>query len=528
MVNIFSYSQEGYSGHIVGVEVDVRRGLPGIIIVGLAGNSVQEARERVRVAMRNSDFQYPLERIVINLSPASLPKKSSIFDLALAYALLITTHQIKHICTENLMVLGELHLDGTVESVSGVLSAVHEGIQCNINNFIVPIRNYDEALALKRGNIFPVTALKDFLQFNISMKKNTIIPIRYNTDTKNIPTAFAQQSNMSDYNIHAIKGHTKLKRILEIAIAGNHHAILIGPPGSGKTLAARSFPSLLPTLTIDEAIEVTRIISLSQSEMNYDSLMHIPPFRAPHHSISYAGMVGGGSTITPGEIVLAHNGILLLDEVLEFRRDVLQTLRQPLEEREICISRAERAVRFPSDFHLVMTANACPCGNLGKQNANCLCRFEEIKKYWQRLGGAFLDRIPIRIAVFPQTNANQKNYTTSKTCDYKARIASAIEKQRMRYKSTHLRRNGHLRAHVVAQYCILTTELQHYLQTIAEKLQTSMRAVHAICAIARTIADLDASEQIYRKHLQEAISMRSLIDDEHREHALSIVDNFLH
>ena len=521
-MRICSYAQEGYKGHIVTVEVDVHRGLPGLTIVGLAGNAVKEAKDRVRVALMNSGYEYPYDRIVVNLAPGNLPKRGSNYDLAIAYALLLKTKQIPPCASSAILLLGELYLDGTIEAVPAIVSAVDESLKDDIHDFVVPTKNYYEASILQRGNVIPISSLQElkYMQNNHTDKKTYTIPSKKYPHIVNITH---QQSEI--YNFDTLHGIEYVKRALEIAAAGGHHVFVVGPPGCGKTLATKCLPSILPALNMTEAIEVTRIYSLLDISAGHDRLITTAPFRVPHHSISYAGMVGGGPHVTPGEIVLAHNGILLLDEVLEFRRDVLQTLRQPLEDQEVHIIRAERALKFPCSFQLLMTANACPCANLGRNGAVCFCKYDEIRKYWRRLGGAFLDRVPIRIPIMGTQTKNRKyTYTNS---EMKERVKRAINIQKKRYAGTGIRRNGALRAGLIAMYCPLTGELTAYMEEYAMAHSLSMRSQNLIRTVARTIADLNGDEQLNKCHLTEAIHLRTLTSTLPKRSPLAEIDTLI-
>ena len=538
-MQVYSYAQEGYQGSIVLVEVDVRRGLPGTTIVGLPGGAVREARDRVRVAIRNSGYTYPAERVVINLSPAALPKSGASFDLALAFAMLVVTEQIPCHASESILVIGELHLDGSVRAVTGSIAAITEAAALHIHSYLVPRPNQREAQLIEQGTVHAIAHLRD-LHSLLSLAPPASNSSSVKVSSVSMPDSRLSESqkaesvrqllkfgNLEPFNLSLLRGQAVLKRALEIAAAGGHHILLVGPPGSGKTLAARCLGSLMPSLTIDEAIEVTRIFTLTETLPTSLGLIRLAPFRAPHHSISYAGMVGGGALVTPGEIVRAHCGLLLLDEVLEFRRDVLQSLRQPLEEGQVRIARSERVAYFPCEFQLVMTANMCPCGNLGHRNATCLCKFDEIRKYWKRLGGAFLDRIPIRVHVSAQYNdiVSDHNYMTSE--DVLARVQQARHYQRRRYNGTGIRSNGRLSVEAIQRYCLLSTRLSHILQRAAEKFQFSLRTVSMIQVLSRTIADLEASESIKEEHLLEAIQHRRLLSADDGYTTTSTIAQFL-
>ncbi len=543
-MTVYSYAQEGYQGSIVLVEVDVRRGLPGTTIVGLPGGAVREARDRVRVAIRNSGYHYPAERVVINLSPAALPKSGASFDLALAFAMLVVTGQIPSLL-DALLVIGELHLDGSVRAVTGTIASITEAAQRNITSYLVPRPNEREAALLQQGSVYSIAHLRDLQQIlNETTTKSgptlttaasselPLPPARQAFKLPHLPRAqmiklLQRYGHLEPLDLSLLRGQAVLKRSLEVAAAGGHHILLVGAPGSGKTLAARCLGSILAPLFTDEAIEVTRIFTLTESLPDNLGLIWLPPFRAPHHSISYAGMVGGGALVTPGEIVRAHCGLLLLDEVLEFRRDVLQSLRQPLEEGQIRIARSERTAYFPCQFQLAMTANMCPCGNLGHPRATCLCKFDEIKKYWKRIGGAFLDRIPIRVHVSAQYQHIVTDHQYMSSQDVLERVIKARNYQNRRYHATDIRCNGRLDAAAIQQYCQLSSHLSHILQSAAEKFQLSLRSVSMIQMVSRTIADLQESHHIQEEHLLEAIQHRRLLSADDGYASSSSIEQFL-
>lgn len=538
-MRIFSYTHEGYDGYVIAIEVDVRNGIPATMIVGLAGHAIQEARERVRISLKNSGFVYPDRRVVINLSPASLPKTGTAFDMAIAYALLVHTEQIPRL-DHDIMLLGELHLDGSVGAVSGVISAVHEGLCNGITTFMVPHQNYHEAHVLREARVVPISSLHQLrhIAHDIAASHGVashgaashgVASHGVKTPSPRRPVTARHDSPIGKYGLEHILGHSRLKRVIEIAVAGNHHCLFIGPPGCGKTLSARVMSSLTTPLSTAESIEITRIFSIANLLHPHTELISHPPFRAPHHSISYAGMLGGGDPVSPGEIALAHNGILLLDEALEFRRDVLQGLRQPLEEREIRIARSHRTVRFPSDFLLVMTANICPCGNFGKQTGSCFCKMNEIKKYWKRLGGAFLDRIPLRCVLTTELDASPPSDAnpTKVAADTMSRIQSAVATQCRRYHGSTMRRNGHLKADTIARHCVLSPKQTDALYAHAKKHHLSHRAVHTVQTVALTIADLDGEKHITDAHLHESIMLRNIIADAQSDYSSDIVSSLL-